>query len=691
VRIILQSESSECGLACLAMIASAYGHQVDLVNLRHRFPLSLKGIRLPQLVHIAKLMHFQSRPLRLDINHISKLITPCILHWNMNHFVVLKYASRDKVVILDPAVGERKISFDELSKHFTGVAIELTPTTEFQAKNTRDKITIRQLTGKINGLPKLIAQIFMLSIALQFFLIVAPLYMQWVVDQVLVSMDKDLLFVLFLGFCLALAIQIGIGILRGWMVIYISSRLGLHWTGNVFFHLMRLPLDFFEKRNLGDITSRLGSIQSIQHTLTHSFIETIIDGIMVAATFALMLAYSWKLAFITLFAMTLYVIVRYISYRPFRDYSERQLTAAARRQTHLLESLRGIQSIKIAGHESFRQSVYSNLMVDVINNDVRISRMSLIFLNAQQLIFGVEKVIVIFVGATFALQNSFSVGMLVAYLVYKEQFSARAGGLVDKWVDLKMLRLHGERLGDILLTPAERDEASQAMVFSGEDSIVVENLSFRHAEGEPWIIKNCTFFVSSGESVAITGSSGCGKTTLIKLLLGLLKPTEGIIRIAGLDVNMAGGVRSIRDMIGVVMQDDQLFTGSIAENISFFSQDFDPEKVEMAAKIASVHDDIMAMPMGYHSMIGDMGSSLSGGQKQRIILARAIYRKPRFLFLDEATSHLDVAKERLINDAVNSLRVTKVIMAHRHDTIANADRVFLMKEGRVVVVSDLRE
>jgi len=665
------------------MISSTYGLQVDLVSLRHQFPISLKGVNLSQLINIAGRLNFQSRSLRLEIDHLSHLATPCILHWDMNHFVVLKSIRNNKATILDPAFGERRLSFNELSAHFTGIAIELSPTIEFKSKDIRKSISIRQLVEKVNGLFRSTAQLFILSIALQFFLIISPIYMQWTIDQALVAMDSNLLLVLAFGFGLAIAIQVGISLLRGWMIIHISSILGLHWMRNIFTHLLRLPLDFFEKRHIGDITSRMGSIQTIQHTLTVSFIEAIIDGIMTAATLALMFIYSWKLACITMTAMFFYIGIRYIAYRPFRDCSEQQLVSLGKRQTHLLESIRGIQSIKIAGREPLRESVYSNLLVDTINQEVRIAKMNLGFFNAQQFIFGIERIIVIFVGATLILQNFFSVGMLVAYLVYKEQFSTRAGSLIDKWVDLKMPRLHGERLSDILLTPTEKTQENISIIPSNESDIIVDNLSFRYSDDDTWILKNCSFSITSGESVAITGPSGCGKTTLFKLLLGLLEPSEGKIRIAGMDVTQEGA-RNVRDMIGVVMQDDQLFAGSIAENISFFSHDVDQERIQTAAKLAAVHDDIMEMPMRYHSMIGDMGSSLSGGQKQRIILARAIYLNPKFLFLDEATSHLDITKEKLINEAVKSLKITRIIVAHRPDTIASADRNLLLKDGKII-------
>jgi ATP-binding cassette subfamily B protein RaxB len=678
----MQSEAAECGLTALAMVGRHHGLHVGLPEMRQRFPLSLKGAKLNQLIQIAQQLGFSTRPLRLEMENLGKLNLPCILHWDLNHFVVLAKVGKTKVTILDPAVGKRTLTRAEVSKHFTGVALELTPSADFKPRKAAPAIGVRQLTGPVRGLWRALAQILLLSIALQVFLVLAPFLMQWVVDQVLVSADRDLLVVLGLGFGLAMLLQVGIGLLRGWSVVYLSSRLGLQWMGNVFAHALRLPLDYLEKRHLGDITSRMGSVQAIQRTLTTSFVEAIIDGLMAVVTLGMMLLYSWKLALVTLLAVALYLGIRAIAYRPVRDRTEQQLVAAAKQQTHLLESLRGMQSLKVAGHESMRRATYDNLMHDTVNHEVRLARMGLAFSSASQFVFGVERIAVIWIGALLALQNVFSVGMLIAYLAYKDQFAGRMAALIDKWVEFRMLRLHGERLADIVLAEPEDVETKPEVAAPASPRIEVEGLSFRYADGEPWVLQNCSFTVEAGESVAIIGGSGCGKTTLVKLMLGLLKPASGRIRVGGLDLHQVGP-RSIRRIVGAVMQDDQLFAGSIADNIGFSDPAHDQARIEVAARLAAIHDEIVAMPMGYHSLIGDMGSSLSGGQKQRVVLARALYREPQLLFLDEATSHLDVMKERLVNDAVRQLRLTKVIVAHRPETIASADRVLVMDQGRI--------
>jgi len=683
IKMIHQSGAAECGLAALAMVAGAYGLNVSLAQMRQRFPLSLKGARLNHMIHIAQQLGFSARPLRLDIEDLGKLKIPCILHWDFNHFVVLSKMRRSKVTVLDPAAGRREMPLSEFSEHFTGIALELTPGSGFSPQKAAPAITLRQLTGSIHGLWPTLSMILALSLALQVFVVLAPFFMQWVVDHVLVVADHDLLTVLGLGFGLAVLLQIGIGLLRSWSVVYLSARLGQQWMSNIFAHLLRLPLDFFEKRHVGDIVSRMASVQEIQKTMTTSFVEAIIDGLMVMVTLAMMLLYSWELALLSILAVGLYYAIRIAVYRPFRERTEKQLVAAAKQQTHLLESLRGVQSLKVSGQESQRRTVYENLLADTINQDVILARMGLWFGSTSQLVFGIERIAVIWIGAVLAMRNVFSVGMLIAYLAYKDQFAQRMNALIDKWIEFRMLRLHGERLADIALAEPEDIGHFPELPSPASPRIVVDNVSFRYADGEPCVIKDCSFSIEAGESVAIIGASGCGKTTLLKLILGLLKPEYGTINIGGIDLHKSGP-HNLRRAIGTVMQDDQLFAGSIAENISFFDTEFDLSRIEAVAQLAGVHDEILAMPMGYHSLIGDMGSSLSGGQKQRIILARALYREPKLLLLDEATSHLDVVKERSVNESINQLKLTRVMVAHRPETIHSAGRVLVMDGGRIV-------
>ena len=684
--VFLQTEAAECGLASLGMIANYHGHRVDLAALRRRFTVSLKGATLAYLIQAAGRLHLAPRPLRLELDEIPQLAAPCILHWDQNHFVVLKACDARGAVIHDPAFGVRRLTLAEVSKHFTGIALELTPTARFEPADERRRIRLRDLMGPVVGLKRSLAQVFLLAIALQAVAVVSPFYMQWAIDGAVVSGDRDLLAVLGLGFVLLAVIQVAISMLRSWVVLYLGTTLNLQWLASVFSHLLNLPVGFFEKRHLGDVVSRFGSVSTIQRTLTSSFAEALIDGVMAAITLAMMWVYSVALAMVALGAVGLYGLLRVCLYEPLKRATEEHIVHTAKQQSHFLETVRGVQSIKLFGRQEERRSRWLNLVVDAVNQDLVAQRLGLGFRSANSLVFGLERVAIVWLGAIAILDGGFSVGMLFAFVAYKEQFSARVAGLVDKLIELRMLGLQAERLADIVLTPPE-EEAPAAHVDGIDSSLEVRGLSFRYSDTEPFILLNCSFVVAPGESLAIVGPSGGGKTTLLKLMLGLLSPTDGKILAGGVDIQKLG-VDRYRKLVGTVMQDDQLFAGSIADNVSFFDPAPDHGAIEHFARLAAVHDDIAAMPMGYNTLIGDMGAALSGGQRQRILLARALYKQPRILFLDEATSALDVQKERAVNEAIRALNLTRIVIAHRPETIASAERVIVLQGGRVA--QDLR-
>jgi ATP-binding cassette, subfamily B, bacterial CvaB/MchF/RaxB len=684
--MFLQTEAAECGLASLAMVACFHGHRVDLAALRRRFSVSLKGSTLAFIMQAAGRMQLAPRPLRLELGELSQLRAPCILHWDLNHFVVLKAVDGRGAVIHDPAFGVRRVSIAQLSRHFTGIALELTPTTEFSPVDERRKVRLRDLLGPVTGLRRSLAQVFLVALALQAIAVVAPFYMQWAVDGAVVSADRDLLTVLGLGFLLLTLVQVALAAVRSWVVLYLSTTLNLQWLANVFSHLLRLPVSYFEKRHLGDVVSRFGAVTTIQRTLTSSFVEALIDGVMAVATLAMMFVYSAVLTCAALAAVALYGLSRWLFYDPLKRATEEHIVHTAKQQSHFLETVRGVQSIKLFGRQEERRSRWLNLVVDAVNQDLVTQKLGLGFRTANALVFGIERIAIVWLGAVLVLDGPFSIGMLFAFISYKDQFSARVAGLIDKAIDLRMLNLQGERLADIVLTAPEPDAAGAAPE-AVDASLEVRELSFRYSDMEPFVLLNCSFAVTPGESVAIVGASGGGKTTLVKLMLGLLAPTDGKIFAGGLDIQKLG-IDRYRKLVGTVMQDDQLFAGSIADNISFFDPSPDQGAIEHFARMAAVHEDIVAMPMAYNTLIGDMGAALSGGQKQRILLARALYKRPRILFLDEATSALDVQKERAVNDAIRSLKLTRMIIAHRPETIASAERVIVLQGGKVA--QDLR-
>jgi ATP-binding cassette subfamily B protein RaxB len=685
--MMLQTEAAECGLACLGMVAAFHGLRTDLPTLRQRFALSLKGATMADLVRMAEQLQLNPRAVRAELEHLPQLELPCVLHWDLNHFVVLASVRGNTAVIHDPARGVRRVSIAELSRHFTGVVLELTPQADFRPRTEEQEVTLRQLLGRVTGLKRSLLQIFLLALALEAFVLLSPFYLQWVVDGALVSADRELLVTLGIGFALLVAIQVGTGAIRSWAVLHLSSTLNLQWLGNVFAHLMRLPVDWFERRHAGDVMSRFGAVRQIQQTLTTSFLEAVLDGLLVVVTLAMMLVYSVTLTAVALACVLVYAGLRALFFRPLRDATEEAIVHDAKSASHFLESLRGVQSIKLFNRQAERQSRFMNLVVDAMNAQIATRKLELVFGVAHKLVFGLGRVAIVWIGALAVLDQRFSVGMLFAFIAYQEQFALRVSGLIDKLIELRMLGLQGRRLADIVLAAPERPDEAPERRRSAPVRLELRNIEFAYAAGEPAVLRRLNLAVEPGESLAIVGPSGCGKTTLVKIMLGIHTPQAGEVRVDGVPLRQLG-LRAWRDLIGTVMQDDPLFAGSIADNITFFDPAADPHWVEECARVACVHDEIAAMPMGYQTLIGDLGANLSGGQKQRVLLARALYKRPQILFLDEATSALDVEREREVNQAIRKLALTRVIVAHRPETIASASRVVVLGDGRVA--QDLR-
>lgn len=676
--IILQTEIAECALACLAMVAGYHGYEVDLNTLRRSYPVTLRGTNLQTLMQVSEKMGFAGRPLRLELDEMDQLQTPTILHWDMNHFVVLKKVTKKQITIHDPAQGLRTFTIEEASKHFTGIALELTPTSEFTPKKEVKKVAFNTFWQKITGLKPAMVQVFILSIVLQLFSLISPLYVQIVVDEVVLRKDTHLLLVLALGFFMVMLIDVLTSALRSYVVMRFGSLLSIQMATNLFRHLIRLPLSYFEKRHIGDVLSRFGSLGQIKEFLTTGIVQVVVDGIMAITTLFMLFLYGSSLAWIVILAVLVYGLIRLAWYRPLKALTEESIVTGAKESSNFMETIRGIQSIKVFGKESQRQVLWQNRYADTMNTGIRLGKLNIAFSSINSLLFGIENIVIIYLAATMILNNQFSVGMLFAFTSYKSNFTSKAVALIEKGIEIKMLGLHLERLGDIVLEPQENQ--GQELTEQGErlkGEIELKDICFRYSENDPWVLNKVNLKINPGESVAIIGPSGCGKTTLMKVMMGLFTANEGKVLIDGQELRHLG-LKNFRQQVAGVMQDDQLLSGSIGDNIAFFDPQPDMDKIKHCAEMAVIAPDVAMMPMNYNTLIGDMGTTLSGGQKQRVLLARALYKEPVILFLDEATSHLDVALEQAVNTAVQKLKVTRIIIAHRPETIRSADRILVL-------------
>lgn len=688
--LIRQTEAAECGLACLAMVASYHGYRTDMNSLRRRYPVSLKGVTLRDLMEIAAHLGLACRPLRIELGHLKQLRLPAILHWDMAHFVVLKAYRKNGIVVHDPAAGEKWFPITEASRHLTGVVLELSPTEGFCRKDEGVRLPFSVFFSGMSGNVHVLVQILVLSVVIEILILAAPFYMQLTVDEVIARGDVDLLLVLGLGFAVLLLIKVASTATRSFIILILQNTLSFQIGARLFHHLVRLPLSFFEKRHIGDIVSRFGSIEPIRNMLAEGLITGLIDGLMSALMLGLMFTYSIQLGFVVLFAFALYAALRLALFRMFRRRNEAAIHSKADENSTFIETVRAVQSLKLLNRENERESQWLNRYADYVNANVRLGRAKINFKAMNDTIFGLENVITIYLAARLALDNLMTVGMIFAFVSYKLQFAERTALLIEKLVDLRILGLHLERLADIALTPLERGhDQDLSYVRPIRGAIELRNVCFRYAEAEPLILDNVDLCVAPGQFVTIMGPSGCGKTTLVKIMLGLLEPTRGEVLIDGLPLGQIGP-RVYREQIGAVMQEDQLLSGSIADNICFFETTFDQHWMIECARIAGIHDEIMAMPMSYNSLIGDMGSSLSSGQKQRVLLARALYRRPKILFLDEGTAHLDTEKEKEINANLRHQNMTRVSIAHRPEITHGADMIIhLARAATPLQVGDI--
>ncbi|EEV0101567.1 peptidase domain-containing ABC transporter [Escherichia coli] len=675
VPVIHQTETAECGLACLAMICGHFGKNIDLIYLRRKFNLSARGATLAGINGIAEQLGMATRALSLELDELRVLKTPCILHWDFSHFVVLVSVKRNRYVLHDPARGIRYISREEMSRYFTGVALEVWPGSEFQSETLQTRISLRSLINSIYGIKRTLAKIFCLSVVIEAINLLMPVGTQLVMDHAIPAGDRGLLTLISAALMFFILLKAATSTLRAWSSLVMSTLINVQWQSGLFDHLLRLPLAFFERRKLGDIQSRFDSLDTLRATFTTSVIGFIMDSIMVVGVFVMMLLYGGYLTWIVLCFTTIYIFIRLVTYGNYRQISEECLVREARAASYFMETLYGIATVKIQGMVGIRGAHWLNMKIDAINSGIKLTRMDLLFGGINTFVTACDQIVILWLGAGLVIDNQMTIGMFVAFSSFRGQFSERVASLTSFLLQLRIMSLHNERIADIALHEKEEKKPEiEIVAHMGPISLETNGLSYRYDSQSAPIFSALSLSVAPGESVAITGASGAGKTTLMKVLCGLFEPDSGRVLINGIDIRQIG-INNYQRMIACVMQDDRLFSGSIRENICGFAAEMDEEWMVECARASHIHDVIMNMPMGYETLIGELGEGLSGGQKQRIFIARALYRKPGILFMDEATSALDSESEHFVNVAIKNMNITRVIIAHRETTLRTVDRV----------------
>jgi ATP-binding cassette subfamily B protein RaxB len=679
------SRTGEEGMACLVMAAAKLGEQHDLRELRAQHPVSPRGITPRQLIAIAASINLSARLVRCTPETIGELATPAILQWEHGGFVLLERVLRGGGArIFDPARGRLRASAREVRERLVGEALELSLAGPVAPRKAPPRIGAWSLFRWNASIGSTIVQAIVISIFAQFYAAVSPMYLRIVLDDVVVAGSRDLLGVAALGFALLAIFNAGASVLRGIVLQNLNMLLNWDMGLRVFRHMLRLPLEWFQRRRLADILSRLQGVDQVRSALG-GVLGAAFDATLAVIMLAMLLLVSPLLAAIAVGGFALLVGIRLAAVPIGLELNSRAILTNVAEQGKRIETLRAIQSIKAMAGEPERESDWMSRFAEMLRAAQRNAVFNLAVGGGQGLVASLMMVAAIYFGASAVLDGRMSVGMLTAAIAYLTQFSQSASNLFQQVITWRMLDVQLDRLSDVVLEPTETNidrpasEASDAI----RGSISAEGLCFRYGPEEPLLFDNLDLTIEAGEHVAIVGPSGVGKSTLLKVLTGLYRATGGTVRIDGRPLDY-WGPRAVRGLLGVVMQDDELLLGSIAENVAFFDEHIDIDRVWECLAAAGFESDVQQFPLTLDTMVGDMGSALSGGQKQRLLIARALYRRPRMLILDEATSHLDLASERTIVATLNSLRITRIVVAHRPDTIAAADRVLRLGGGNLV-------
>ncbi len=684
VKLIRQAEVAECGLACLAMVANCYGANVDLTALRIRFKPSARGSSLKSLIMIADKMRMIARAVKAPIQRVGSLSLPCILHWSGNHYVVLEKVRNGTALIHNPVGQSKWMRIEEISDFFDGVAIEVRPSSDFLPINARSNLKLSQLCGKIFGFKTSILHIVLLSIVMQVYALASPYYMQIAMDDVIPSLEIDFLTILAIGFALFCFVNATATLMRSLIMTSSGSSIGFAIASNVGRRLFRLPISWFGKRHVGDILSRFQSVIPIRQFMTQGAPGVLIDGTLALLILCIMAFYSLSLTALALLAFSVYACIRIVTFSAQRHAQEDLIVSTGREQTNLIETLRGIVTLRLFNREAVRHSIWQSRLADSTNANARLSQIGSLQTTLNSLVFGLENIISIWLSVKLLIGGGFSIGMIFAFMAYKQQFIQRSASLIDQATMFKMLGLHLERISDIALASEDRSFEGDREAVGGmlNGRLELRNVSFRYSPTDPLILDDVNLVIEKGSNIAITGPSGGGKSTLAKIILGLIEPDSGEVLIDNIAIRKFG-YSNYHEQIAAVLQDDSLFAGTVIDNIAFFDELPDFTGIVAAAKSAAIHDDIESMPMGYETLIGDMGSSLSGGQRQRLLIARALYRDPKLLLIDEGTSHLDPSRERAVNDAVADLGITRIVIAHRRETLRAAPVVYSLRAGKL--------
>lgn len=687
--LILQDSNGECGIACLAMIAQWHGHRLDLANLRASYPTTRRGLSLANLAAVADQLRFDVRGYKVeDIQDLAGVRLPAILHWNNNHFVVLKSVKGDRFVIHNPAVGVRTLSREDVEEAYTGFVLELQPSGAFEVIVKEKRYPLARILELTYGLKTSLVQVISVSIVASLVAMTLPLFVQASIDSVLPRSDVDLLGALAIGLLLVSLTTTAAGWLRARIVANAGGAFFAQLTRNAVGHLFRLPLRYFESRHPGDIGTRLESVDYVRNIVTGVVVEVVVDGIMLLFSGLIMFLYAPLLALIVTSIFLVVVAIRLSMYPKLRRQGGVSLRARSEERSKMIDNLRAIAALKTANATVPAVARWYDSFVKHVNALFRTQIIEANIVLVIDVVIAFGTAITLYLGVAAVLQLQMTVGMLYAFITYREMFFDKIDGLIGSMNQISMLSNNMARLGDFLeVEPEPTNRMIERQIRSG---VALRRVTYRAGFADAPILDAIDLELSagSGQTIAILGPSGSGKTTLLKVLSGLYQPTEGEFEIDGTPL-AAWGLAAYRHNIGLLLGADKILHGSVTENVSGFALDPDPIRVSSALRLACLEDVVAALPRDVATVISEENGVLSSGQRRRLMLARALYADPPLLLLDEVTSNLD---PQTVEDVLRTLAAhpaTKVITSHDLQVLEMSDRVFRMENGKLEEIDKL--
>ena len=682
-----QQSAADCGAACLVMVGRYWGKRFNLNRLRDIANVDRNGASLRGVAAAAESIGFSTRPVRASLDKLAQQQLPAIVHWEGKHYIVVYEVTRDRVIVADPILGQRTLTYAAFKAGWTGYALLLQPTAFLKSAEEASQ-PFWQFFELVKPHWLVLLEVFIASVLIQIFGLITPLFTQLLLDRVIVQRSDLTLTTIGIGLLIFGLFRVAMTGLRQYLLDHTANKVDVALIVGFISHTFRLPLHFFESRYVGDIISRVQENRKIQRFLTGEALSILLDLLTVFVYLGLMFWYSWKMALLTLVIVPPFVLLALIA-TPFLQRVSREIFGAYNEETgYLIQSLTGIrtvksmaveQSVRWRWEELFDKSIKKTFSGQLIGNNLQI------FSSAIETIM---TTILLWFGAWQVIQGELTIGQLVAFNMLVGNVINPFQRLTVLWNELQEVIIAIERINDVIDADPEEDlqRQSRQILPPIRGDLQFEQVTFRyHPESDTNTLENVSFTVQPGQMVALVGRSGSGKTTLSKLILGLYPATEGKILIDGYDVSSLS-LRSLRQQIGVVDQDTFLFGGTIRENISVGYPAATLDEVVEAAQLAGAHSFIKELPMGYETQVGEGGGMLSGGQRQRLAIARALIGNPRLLILDEATSHLDAESERIIHTNFNQILQdrTTLVIAHRLSTVRNADLILVLDRGVLV-------